>query len=75
MEMPELATIDRWTELSGVSRSTTYEMLSEGTLKAHKLNKRVLIDVPAGLSYLRSLPAPNIRPSRRASANEAQCSP
>jgi hypothetical protein len=65
METPELATIDRWTELSGVSRSTTYEMLGAGTLKAHKLNKRVLIDVPAGLAYLRSLPAPNIRAAHR----------
>lgn len=66
MDTPNFATIDRWVELSGVSRSTTYELLASGDLVARKLNKRVLIDVKQGLNFLNSLPRPVISGKRAA---------
>ena len=63
MNTPVYATIDRWVELSGVSRTVTYELLGSGQLVAHKLNARVLVNVTAGLAFIASLPAPKIKPS------------
>ncbi len=51
-----------WMALSGMNRSAVYSALGRGHLKAVKLGRRVLIDVPAGLAWLRSLPPPEIRP-------------
>ena len=63
MEYPAYATIDRWVEISGISRTVTYQLLASRQLVARKLNARVLIDVPAGLAFIESLPAPNIKPN------------
>lgn len=51
-----------WMQISGMNRSAVYSALGRGHLKAIKLGRRVLIDVPAGLAWLRSLPPPEIRP-------------
>jgi len=59
--MASYATIPDWCALSGLSRSATYNHLGLGNLRAVKLGKRVLIDVPHGLTWLASLPAPQIR--------------
>jgi hypothetical protein len=48
-------------ELSGMKRTSCYNAIARGDLKAIKLGKRTLIDVEAGLAWLRSLPAPQIR--------------
>jgi hypothetical protein len=66
MDLPHFATIDKWTELSGVSRSVTYELIGSGKLVARKLGKRTLVDVQAGIEYLHSLPAATIRMGGRA---------
>ena len=63
MQYPAYATIDRWVEISGVSRTVTYQLLASRQLVARKLNARVLIDVPAGLAFIASLPAPTIKPN------------
>ncbi len=59
---PARATIANWCALSGMGRSTTYEALSAGHLRAVKLGARTLIDVAHGLAWLDSLPPAIIRP-------------
>jgi hypothetical protein len=66
---PKFATIDNWVALSGVGRRSTYDLLGSGDLKAVKVGARTLIDVEAGLAWLRSRPAAVIRaPRHRAAA-------
>jgi hypothetical protein len=59
--LPKFTPIQRWLKLSGMSRTGCYNALARGHLKAIKLGSRTLIDVEAGLAWLRSLPAPQIR--------------
>ena len=59
--LPARATIPFWCALSGMGRSTTYEALSRGDLRAIKLGTRTLIDVPHGLAWLDSLPLATVR--------------
>lgn len=59
--LPAFAPIPEWCRLSGMSRTGTYLALARGDLSARKLGTRVLIDVPFGLSWLRSLPAAQFR--------------
>jgi hypothetical protein len=49
-----------------MSRTATYYALGRGDLKAIKVGARTLIDVEAGLAWLRSLPAAEIRAPRAA---------
>ena len=53
---PKYCSIADWGAISGMSRSTTYEALGRGDLRAIKLGVRTLIDVEHGLGYLKSLP-------------------
>jgi hypothetical protein len=53
--------IPDWLEMSGMKRTGCYNALARGHLKAIKLGNRTLIGVEAGLAWLRSLPAPQIR--------------
>jgi hypothetical protein len=62
---PAFATLERWIELSGVSRSRCYELMTSGDLICRKLNNRVLVDVHAGLAFLDSLPQPDINSDSR----------
>ena len=63
MEYPAYATIDKWVEISGISRTVTYQLLASKQLTARKLGARVLVDVSAGLAWIASLPSPNIKPT------------
>ena len=54
---PAFASINGWCGLSGMSRSGTYIALKAGNLTARKLGGRTLVDVEAGLRWLRSLPS------------------
>jgi len=65
---PVYAPITRWCDMSGMGRTRVYEELSAGNLRAVKVGNRTLIEVETGLAWLRSLPAPNVRPSRKAAA-------
>ena len=65
MTIPKYAPISGWTEISGMSRTTTYEWLGRGDLRAIKLGTRTLIDVEHGLAQLASLPQAQIRPQGR----------
>ncbi len=56
------ASVTDWCALSGMGRSTTYEALGAGHLRAVKLGAKTLIDVPHGLEWLGSLPRADIRP-------------
>ena len=58
---PSFATVATWCALSGMGRSSTYEALSRGDLRAIKMGTRTLIDVPHGLSWLDSLPSASVR--------------
>jgi hypothetical protein len=61
---PRYAPIRDWCFISGMSRSTTYEALGRGDLKAIKLGVRTLIDVEHGLAWLASMPAAEISTGR-----------
>jgi len=62
--LPEFAVMEDWIRISGIRRSSSYELIAAGHLKAVKSGKRLLVDVRHGLAYLRSLPPAQIRPSR-----------
>jgi hypothetical protein len=67
---PKFATIDNWCAISGMRRRTTYDELGLGNLKAIKVGARTLIDVEAGLAWMRSRPAAIIRaPKQRQTAS------
>ena len=59
---PAYASVADWLAISGMGRSTTYEALGRGDLRARKLGTRTLIDVPHGLAWLDSLPVATVRP-------------
>jgi hypothetical protein len=61
---PRYAPITDWCALSGMGRSSVYEALGRGDLKAIKLGVRTLIDVEAGLAWLASMPAAEITTGR-----------
>ena len=60
---PAFATIPNWLQISGMGRTSTYEALSKGNLRAVKLGSRTLIDVEHGLCWIRNLPAADVRVS------------
>jgi hypothetical protein len=63
MEMPnpKFAPLPQWCAISGMSRTGSYNALGRGDLKAIKVGSRTLIDVDAGLAWLRSLPPARVR--------------
>jgi len=62
---PKFAPIPVWCSVSGMGRTATYQALGRGELHAVKVGSRTLIDVEAGLAWLRSRPAAQIRPAHR----------
>ncbi len=63
-QTPKYTSISGWCALSGMSRSGTYVALGRGELRAIKVNGRTLVDVEAGLSWLRERPPVRVRPPR-----------
>jgi hypothetical protein len=61
MPRPAFCTIDYWVSLSGMGRRSTYAELGRENLKAIKVGSRTLINVEAGLAWLRSRPPAIIR--------------
>jgi hypothetical protein len=59
--VPQFARIPQWCRISGMSRSATYVELGRGNLRAVKCGNGTLLDVPYGLTWLRSLPPAEIR--------------
>ncbi len=70
MTEPKFGTIDRWMDLTSMGRRATYGALGRGDLHAVKCGSRTLIDIEAGLTWLRSLPPAVIRPSRPRAAEQ-----
>jgi hypothetical protein len=66
MDAPKFAPLPRWCSISGMSRTASYNALGRGDLKAIKCGNRTLIDVDAGLAWLRSLPPAQVRAPRAA---------
>jgi hypothetical protein len=66
---PRFATIDNWCALSGMGRRVTYDELGRGNLKAIKVGTRTLVDVEAGLAWLRARPTAVIRAPRSKAAS------
>jgi len=54
--LPVRATVQGWRDISGMSRTGTFEALARGDLNAVKLGSKTLIDVAHGLAWLDSLP-------------------
>ena len=63
---PKFAPLPQWCAISGMSRTASYDALGRGDLKAIKVGARTLVDVDAGLAWLRSLPPAQIRTPRAA---------
>ncbi len=59
---PKFSTIKDWVAMTGLSERSTYNELGRGNLKAIKAGSRILIDVEAGLAWLRSCPPAQIAP-------------
>lgn len=59
------ASIAGWNELTSMGRTSTYNALGRGDLKAIKVGARVLIDVEAGLAWLAQRPPAAINVGRR----------
>lgn len=60
---PQYTTIRGWIELTGISRSQTYNLLADGCIRAVKVGARTLIHLPSGLAWLTAQPA--ARPRRK----------
>ena len=58
---PKYAPIPSWCGISGMSRTGTYNALGRGDLKAIKVGSRTLVDVEAGLAWLRAQPPAQVR--------------
>jgi hypothetical protein len=58
-------TIDEWKRMSGDSRSTIYESLGDGRLRAVKDGRRTKIDAEHGLAQMRGLPPAPIRSAKK----------
>jgi hypothetical protein len=65
--LPEYATIQQWVAISGMNRTAIYGAMANGNLKAIKIKRRTLIDVHAGLAWMRSqtYTAPGVPLGRR----------
>lgn len=63
---PALVTISTWRKISSMATRTIYDQIGQGNLPAKKLGRRTLIDYEGAMAWLRSLPAAQIRPQRRA---------
>jgi hypothetical protein len=50
------APIDRWCQISGIGRTTTYYWIAAGNLRAKKAGTRTIVHVPSGLAFIESLP-------------------
>jgi hypothetical protein len=61
---PRFAPISAWCTLSGMGRSSVYEALGRGHLRAIKLGSRTLVDVEHGLAWLASMPPAEITTGR-----------
>jgi hypothetical protein len=62
---PKFATIEDWCTISGMSRRVVYDRMGTGELTAKKIGGRTLIDVEAGLAWMRALPPAVIRAPRQ----------
>ena len=57
---PKFAGIPQWCAISAMSRTAVYLALGRGDLKGIKVGDRTLIDVDAGLAWMRALPPAKI---------------
>ena len=65
---PKYAPLPQWCALSGMTRTASYAALSAGHLRAIKQpgGRRTLIDVEAGIAWLRSQPPVAFTPKHAA---------
>lgn len=68
MLQPAFASYDTWTTISGINRTTTYDLLSRGELRAVKVGTRVLIDVAHGLAWIAAQPRAELNCARKQAA-------
>ena len=65
------AQIDRFSEITGLSRRVIYDEIGRGNLRAVKRGASTLIDVQHGLGWLRSLPPARVRaPGQKVTAEQ-----
>jgi hypothetical protein len=59
--IPHWAPIPTGSKITGISIRRIYELISTGDLRAKKLGRSTLLDVPFALQYVESLPDAVIR--------------
>ena len=52
--------IRTWCRITGLGKSTTYEMLADRRIRAIKVGNKTLIDFPHGMAHLDGLPELNL---------------
>ena len=57
--------IAKFVARSGISRPVVYREIAKGNLRAIKLGKSTLIDVPAALAWMKTLPAADCKGAPR----------
>ena len=63
--LPYSATVDEAARLSGLSKSTLYELMSAGKIEAKKLGRRTLIVMDGVRKHVDGLPPAKIQGRRR----------
>jgi hypothetical protein len=56
----KFCSIKDWCRISGIGRSSVYSLIGEKKLRAVKFAGKTLIDVPAGLRFMATLPEAQI---------------
>ena len=56
--------IKKFADLTDFGRSTIYEAIKDGSLRARKMGKRTVITAPDGMHWLKSLPSASSGPVR-----------
>lgn len=59
---PRTLSIGEFVQQYGVGRTTTYEEIKSGRLRARKIGKRTIIDVEDAEAWLRNLPIVKAKP-------------
>ncbi|MBN9488270.1 MAG: hypothetical protein J0H44_13625 [Alphaproteobacteria bacterium] len=70
MNDAKYVSVARWIEMTGLSRSTTYRLLGQKTIRAIKVNSCLRIDLPHALAALKAKPAVIKRDKPKAKAKQ-----
>ena len=59
--LPRFAPVRTWCKLSGIGKTRSYELMATGQIPTRKIGSSTLIDIPAGLAWIDSQPAAQLK--------------